>query len=315
MPKNFYSLGYNLADTSDLRMTSIKFNSHDYPSDDFDSETFNLTSWWTPSMQTEIQARFSIRRSEISTDCSLRKEDELFLTLYSYCPGTKLQHIGKPLLIDSDEVEIQLTIPADELAEDFSLYAVITTRFNEKKERKVGAPQKSNSRLLTKNWKIYLSGSQTQANVVFLDFSKDKSRAKALWQIVINENLEKIFDFYIPEKFKLNDIYIWNPGILSSNIIIKKKIFDLIGGYDPKISGSADKDLLIKIINNNYKYFVIKERLVLYVNHNEQWSKNYKMIYHQSKLFFKKYKNQMNIITKSRFYKKLLMLFLKSILR
>jgi hypothetical protein len=195
MPKNFYSLGYNLADTSDLRMTSIKFNSHDYPSDDFDSETFNLTSWWTPSMQTEIQARFSIRQGEIATDCGLRKEDELFLTLYSYCPGTKLQHIGKPLLIDSDEVEIQLTIPADELAEDFSLYAVITTRFNEKKERKVGAPQKSNSRLLTKNWKIYLSGSQTQANVVFLDFSKDKSRAKALWQIVINENLD--FDSWL----------------------------------------------------------------------------------------------------------------------
>jgi len=195
MPKNFYSLGYNLADSSDLRMTSIKFNSHDYPSDDFDSETFNLTSWWTPSMQTEIQARFSIRRSEISTDCSLRKEDELFLTLYSYCPGTKLQHIGKPLLIDSDEVEIQLTIPADELAEDFSLYAVITTRFNENKERKVGAPQKSNSRLLTKNWKTYLSGSQTQANVVFLDFSKDKSRSKALWQIVINENLD--FDSWL----------------------------------------------------------------------------------------------------------------------
>ena len=195
MPKNFYSLGYNLADTSDLRMTSIKFNGHDYPSDDFDIETFNLTSWWTPSMQTDIQARFTIRQSEIATDCSLRKEDELFLTLYSYCPGTKLQHIGKPLLIDSNEVEIQLTIPADELAEDFSLNAVLTTRFNEKKERKVGAPQKSNSRLLTKNWKISLSGSQTQANVVFLDFSKDKSRAKALWQIVINENLD--FDSWL----------------------------------------------------------------------------------------------------------------------
>lgn len=132
---------------------------------------------------------------------------------------------------------------------------------------------------------------------------------------LINENLEKIYDFYIPEKFKLNDIYIWNPGILSSNIIIKKKIFDLIGGYDPKVSGSADKDLLIKIINNNYKYFVIKERLVLYVTHAEQWTKNYKMIYHQSKLFFNKYKNQMNIITKLRFYKKLLKLFLKCIIK
>lgn len=218
MPKNFYSLGYNLADTSDLRMTSIKFNGHDYPSDDFDIETFNLTSWWTPSMQTDIQARFTIRQGEIATDCGLRKEDELFLTLYSYCPSTKLQHIGKPLLIDSDEVEIQLMIPADELAEDFSLNAVLTTRFNEKKERKVGAPQKSNSRLLTKSWKISLSGSQTQANVVFLDFSKDKSRAKALWQIVINENLD--FDSWLTaqhsnilriEVNKIHEDYIKQP--------------------------------------------------------------------------------------------------------
>lgn len=218
MPKNFYSLGYNLADTSDLKMTSIKFNGHDYPSDDFDIETFNLTSWWTPSMQTDIQARFTIRQDEIANDCALRKEDELFLTLYSYCPGTKLQHIGKPLLIDSDEVEIQLMIPADELAEDFSLNAVLTTRFNEKKERKVGAPQKSNSRLLTKSWKISLSGSQTQANVVFLDFSKDKSRAKALWQIVINENLD--FDSWLTaqhsnilriEVNKIHEDYIKQP--------------------------------------------------------------------------------------------------------
>jgi glycosyltransferase involved in cell wall biosynthesis len=133
--------------------------------------------------------------------------------------------------------------------------------------------------------------------------------------VVVNENLEKIFDFDIPEEFKLNDIYIWNPGILSSNIIIKKKIFDLIGGYDPKVSGSADKDLLIKIINNNYKYFVIKEKLVLYVTHADQWSKNYAMIYDQSKLFFKKYKNQMNIITMARFYKKLLILFFKKHLK
>ena len=57
-------------------------------------------------------------------------------------------------------------------------------------ERKVGAPKLTNSRLITKSWTIKLAGSHTQANVVFLDFSKDPSRAKALWQIRISDSLD-----------------------------------------------------------------------------------------------------------------------------
>jgi hypothetical protein len=190
MPKTFYSLGYNLADVTDLKMLNISINNHDYPSEDLDNEYFNLTSWWTNSMTTDISAKFRIRFGEIVSDCALTKDDELFLTLYSYCPGTKLQHHGKPILIDSEEIDISLNIPANELSDDLTLHAIITTRFDEKGSRKVGAPHVSNSRLLTKTWKIYLSGSRTQGNVVFLDFSKDPNKSKALWQIRINENID-----------------------------------------------------------------------------------------------------------------------------
>lgn len=190
MPKTFYSLGYNLADLNDLKLMNISINGHDYPSEDLDNEYFNLTSWWTNSMTTDISAKFRIRFGEIVSDCALTKHDALFLTLYSYCPGTKLQHHGKPILIDSEEIDISLNIPANELSDDLTLHAIITTRFDEKGTRKVGAPHVSNSRLLTKTWKIYLSGSRTQGNVVFLDFSKDSNRSKSLWQIRINENID-----------------------------------------------------------------------------------------------------------------------------
>jgi hypothetical protein len=190
MPKTFYSLGYNLADLNDLKMMNISINGHDYPSEDLDNEYFNLTSWWTNSMTTDISAKFRIRFEEIVSDCALTKDDALFLTLYSYCPGTKLQHHGKSILIDSEEIDISLNIPANELSDDLTLHAIITTRFDEKGTRKVGAPHVSNSRLLTKTWKIYLSGSRTQGNVVFLDFSKDPNRSKSLWQIRINENID-----------------------------------------------------------------------------------------------------------------------------
>ena len=101
-----------------------------------------------------------------------------------------MQHHCKPVLIDSEEIDISLNIPANELSDDLTLHAIITTRFDEKGTRKVGAPHVSNSRLLTKTWKIYLSGSRTQGNVVFLDFSKDSNRSKSLWQIRINENID-----------------------------------------------------------------------------------------------------------------------------
>ena len=190
MPKSFYSLGYNLADVNDLKMISMSINNHDYPSEDFDNEYFNLTSWWTNSMTTDISAKFRVRYGEIVSDCALAKDDELFLTLYSYCPGTKLQHHGKPVLINSEEIDVSLNIPANELSDDLTLHAIVTTRFDEKGLRKIGAPHVSNSRLLTKTWKIYLSGSRTQGNVVFLDFSKDLNKSKALWQIRINENID-----------------------------------------------------------------------------------------------------------------------------
>jgi hypothetical protein len=179
----------------DLQMVTVKINNHEYSPEDLDSETFNLTSWWTPSMQTDITIKFKVRIDEIYSDCALSKSDALFLTLYSYCPGTKLQHQAKPVAIVDDEVEVELSIPANELADDLTLNSVITSNFLEGSERKVGAPQLSNSRLLTKSWKFFLSGSRTQANVVFLDFSQDPSRAKALWQIKISDNID--FDSWL----------------------------------------------------------------------------------------------------------------------
>ena len=190
MPKTFFSLGYNMADSTDLQMVTVKINNYEYSPEDLDTESFNLTSWWTPSMQTEIAVKFKVRKAEIVNDCALSQNDALFLTLYSYCPGTKLQHQAKPVAITDDEVEIELIIPANELADDLTLNAIVTANFIEGDKRKIGSPQLSNSRLLTKSWNFLLSGSRTQANVVFLDFSQDSVRAKSLWQIKISDNID-----------------------------------------------------------------------------------------------------------------------------
>ena len=190
MPRAFYSLGYNTADPFSIKLNEFYMNDHDYPSEFYDEAGFNISTWWTPTLETNIRAKFSVALDEIIEDCSLKKGDEVFLSLYSYCPSTKMQHRGTVELVNSNEMEIHLQIPPCEIADELNLFATLTVRFDESKERKVGSPVISNSRLLSKSWKIFLSGSRTQANVITTDFSLNSQISKALWNIKIREGYD-----------------------------------------------------------------------------------------------------------------------------
>lgn len=190
MANTFYSLGYNLADQFCMSMSNLSVNGREYPSDNYDEEVLNLTSWWTPSTSLDISARLTLKRSEIMADCSLNAQDEIFVSLYSYCSGSKLQHHGQAKLLVSNDIELDLNIPPFELAEEIDLFAQITVRLDPAIERRLGAPTISNSRLLKKSWKIALAGSRTQANVVLLDFSKDPRTSKAMWNIKISDGYD-----------------------------------------------------------------------------------------------------------------------------
>lgn len=93
----------------------------------------------------------------------------------------------------------------------------------------------------------------------------------------------------IPPLFKMDDYLHYNPGIVCSNVIIKKKVFLDLGGYDLKVSGGADKDLFIRGVLLKKKYFISHKRQVYLQNHPGQWSKKHNLILFQKILFFKKY--------------------------
>ena len=62
----------------------------------------------------------------------------------------------------------------------------------------------------------------------------------------------------ISQKVKPEDLFIFNPGIIGSNIVIEKKIFKKIGGFDKKLSSSEDKDLLIRFIDKKFEFNILK---------------------------------------------------------
>lgn len=132
---------------------------------------------------------------------------------------------------------------------------------------------------------------------------------------VVNEKGKLKFIFNIPKKIDIKDLFIWNPGVICSNILIRKSIFNKIGGYDYNLVGSADKEILIKILLKNYTYVILKKRLVNYLVHNNQWSKNNYLTLKSTLGFFKKYSNKMDLVTKTKITKKIIILSFKTLLK
>ena len=116
---------------------------------------------------------------------------------------------------------------------------------------------------------------------------------------------DSIFPFKnIKKDLKINNLFFYNPGIIGSNIFIKKEIFNQINGFDESLEISEDKDFLIKMIKEKINYEVLDKRLVIHRHHsNKQLSFNYKTRLRGTTAFFKKYYNEMNL--KERIFSKI----------
>jgi len=86
--------------------------------------------------------------------------------------------------------------------------------------------------------------------------------------IEIKKNVE-IFEKIAPTKLKTNDFFFKNPGFRGSNIAIKTKIFEKVGGFDENLKSRNDLDLGIRLsLIEDLKYYGLKERLVYWRNHS-----------------------------------------------
>ena len=130
----------------------------------------------------------------------------------------------------------------------------------------------------------------------------------------VNVNIykETLKKNYLPKRFNIHDLYLFNPGVLPSNTIIKRKTFEMIGGFNTQLIPSSDKIILIDIIKKKFTYQVLKHFLVLRRQHGSQWTKDYSYVLKSFLQFYKYYKDDFILIIKFRYFLKLVILFIKS---
>ena len=120
--------------------------------------------------------------------------------------------------------------------------------------------------------------------------NENKSKLIITWLNKIKN--QKVSKFKkISQKVKSEDLFNFNPGIIGSNIVVEKKIFKKIGGFDKKLTSSEDKDFLIKFLDKKIKFKILEKRLVY---HRQKNQKQLSYDTTGKQLFLKKYKYRMS---------------------
>lgn len=120
--------------------------------------------------------------------------------------------------------------------------------------------------------------------------NENKSKLIITWLNKIKN--QKVSKFKkISQKVKSEDLFNFNPGIIGSNIVVEKKIFKKIGGFDKKLTSSEDKDFFIKFLDKKIKFNILKKPLVY---HRQKNQKQLSYDTTGKQLFLKKYKYRMS---------------------
>lgn len=108
------------------------------------------------------------------------------------------------------------------------------------------------------------------------------------------KNKKFLFGKFFEEKFDLQNFLSRNPGVICSNVTIKKNIFLKIGGYDPGLIESADRDLFIRVNLTQKKVSYIKFSLVSWRLHEQIVPNKNKRFLISNFRFIKKYRKEIS---------------------
>jgi len=98
----------------------------------------------------------------------------------------------------------------------------------------------------------------------------------------------------IHNKLDIGNLFVLNPGINGSNIVIARKTFYKLGGFDAKLPTSEDKSLLIEALKAGENVKVLPDNQAILRVHNQGSLSGAKSIAAGIYQFVKKYRNDMN---------------------
>lgn len=79
---------------------------------------------------------------------------------------------------------------------------------------------------------------------------------------------EEVRPFKNPHgRLSAKNILLGNPGITGSNIVIEKKLFESVGGFDPKLPPSEDKSLVLELLRKGVQVTALPDNQAIIREH------------------------------------------------
>lgn len=99
-------------------------------------------------------------------------------------------------------------------------------------------------------------------------------------------------------KLTINKLLISNPGVTGSNIVISKKLFFKVGGFNPRLPTSEDKALIMEVLLRQAKVIVLSENVAFVREHQGGRLSNPSKLADGIYFFIQKYSKLMDRRTK-----------------
>jgi glycosyltransferase involved in cell wall biosynthesis len=90
------------------------------------------------------------------------------------------------------------------------------------------------------------------------------------------------------------DCFVRNPGCMGSNLIVKKKNFLKIGGFNKKFVPAEDREFLIRMLLNKFTICISKSKVFYNENNPTSITKNFSLTLTGHKNLMMKYKRYIN---------------------
>ena len=96
------------------------------------------------------------------------------------------------------------------------------------------------------------------------------------------------------KNLSLDQLFIQNPGVTGSNLVISKSKFLKLKGFDKNMKSSEDKDIVVKAILNHLKISYSNSKVFFSSQENLRLTRNFRKIANGRERFYKKYSSLMN---------------------
>lgn len=134
------------------------------------------------------------------------------------------------------------------------------------------------------------------------DDTWEKNYLKKIKVKIKKDNCDLIISpIYIKKKiFKkaknlsLDQLFLRNPGVTGSNLVISKSKFLKLKGFDKNMKSSEDKDIVVKAILNNLKISYSNSKVFFSSHENPRLTTNFVKLANGKESFYKKYSCLMN---------------------